>query len=132
MDYMVGAYLAGLGIVDMRTKRLPLWIVAVGCIGSGIYCVAVSGLAVFILGALPGIVLLIISLFAPMCLGAGDGLIAVIYGLLYGWRRTCIWLMIGFWIAALFGVVMRMIQKRQKISIPFIPFLAIVHVGMLL
>ena len=132
MNYIVGGYLLGLSIEDLRTKRLPMWILAIGCVGSCVYSVMTVGIAAAIIGGIPGAVLLIVSAVLPESLGIGDGVLAVIYGMLYGWSKTCIWLMLGFWAAAVVGLIFRLFKKEKRITIPFVPFLAVVHVGMCL
>lgn len=132
VSYIIGGYILGLSIVDIKQKKLPLWILASGCIVSGIYSVIYLGLLSTTTGAIPGIALLIISFLLPQSVGKGDGLLAVIYGFLYGWIRTCVWLMLGFWCAAVFGLFCRFFSREKNLTIPFVPFLLLVHVGMCL
>ena len=131
-NWMVGVCLLCFGLYDMKKKKIPFG-PAVGlcmvCLGYGIFD---SGVMQTLTGILPGTVLLLISIVAPGQIGMGDGLIAIGYGAVIGWRRTCLWLLFAFFFTAVTGVIIGITQKNNRISLPFIPFLAMVHVGMCL
>ena len=131
MSYVVGGCLAVLSIEDIRKQVLPVWVLVMLLLSSMVYGVGQhAGLLEIIFSAFPGILLVVEAVLIPKSIGIGDGILSVCYGLVYGWKRTCIWLMLGFLLAAVFGVVLKLFYKRRHIRIPFIPFLTIVHVGM--
>lgn len=132
MDLVIGGYLIGLSMEDMRRKKLSLWVLGIGGIGSFLYSIIYAGIFGVVAGSIPGVILLILSRLLPESVGAGDGILAVIYGVCYGWQKACIWLMFSFFAAAVFGVFFSFFRKEKSMKIPFVPFLALVHVGMCL
>ena len=52
------------------------------------------------------------------------------YGMIYGWKRTSIWLMNSFLVAAVIGMIISCMCKKRRIELPFVPFLTAVHIGM--
>ena len=73
-----------------------------------------------------------ISKLLPQSLGIGDGILSVMYGMIYGWKRTSIWLMNSFLVAAVIGMIISCMCKKRRIELPFVPFLTAVHIGMYL
>ena len=131
MSCVVGGCLAVLSIEDIRKKVLPVWILVILLLSSMAYGVGqYAGLLEIIFSVLPGIMLVVVALLLPKSIGIGDGILGICYGLVYGWKRTCIWLMLGFFLVAVFGVFLKLFFKTEYIRIPFIPFLTLVHVGM--
>lgn len=130
MNNIISVYLIGLSIWDIRFRKLPIGILVVGMIGGVVYCIFDIGIVQIVLGMIPGIIVLAVAIFIPNCIGVGDGMLAIVYGLLYGWKDTCIWLLLSFWLAAVFGVLFQCLKKESKICMPFIPFLTLVHIGM--
>lgn len=132
MDRVVTIVLLYLGIKDIRERELSL---------RGLFGVLLLGVLVdlktaqwklLVLGSLPGLVLCLLSFLFPQEIGLGDGILAIGYGLAYGWKRTCIWLMIGLMLAAVFGSIYYMIRRKRHIELPFVPFLFITHIGLCL
>lgn len=132
MDLVVGGYLLELSIEDVRKRKLPLWILIVGIMGSALYGLKYIGVFGMLAGILPGVILLIISALLPHSIGTGDGILTVIYGAVYGWKRACIWLMFGFFGAAVFGLFYCLCQREKHMKLPLVPFLTLIHVGMCL
>ena len=131
MNYVVGGCLMVLSIEDIRKRLLPVWVLVILLLSSMVYGVRQhAGLFEIICSVFPGVWLVVAALLLPQSIGLGDGMLSVCYGLLYGWKRTCIWLMLGFFLTAVFGLTLKLFYKRKHICIPFIPFLTIVHVGM--
>lgn len=121
-----------LGIEDLRTKTISLWLIVLAVFGSIIYGVYENGVIQSLIGMLPGILLVGLSFLQPEALGKGDGLIAIAYGNIYGWRNTCLWLMYSFLLVATIGLFARLVCPKSKKQLPFIPFMGIVHMGMCL
>lgn len=132
MMVLVAIVLVLLGIEDLHTQKLSLWPVIALIMLSAIYAVCSFSIMQCILGVLPGICLLILSHLQPEILGAGDALITIIYGLMFGWFYTCIWLMWSFFLAAVVGVFWKLLRKTSNIRLPFVPFMALVQIGMCL
>lgn len=131
-NWIVGVCLVCLGLYDMKKKKIPLGPAVGLCMVSLVYGAVDGGVMQTLTGILPGAVLFLVSIVAPGQIGKGDGLIAIAYGAVMGWQRTCCWLLFAFFFTALTGVIIGIKQKNKRISMPFIPFLAMVHVGMCL
>lgn len=132
MDLVVSVYLLELSIEDIRKKKLPLGILGIGFIGSVWYSFIYKGLSGTLIGIIPGVSLIILSLLLPQSIGIGDGILAVIYGVVYGWQRACLWLMCGFLLVAVLGIYISLFRRGKGSMLPFVPFLTLVHVGMCL
>ncbi len=123
-------YLAVLSFQDIKQKKVSLWLLLAAIIGGVCYAI-VQQKGFHILGdILPGILMCMITFLAPKALGIGDGIVGVIYGLFYGWRSTCICLMLAFGLTVIVGVTLCIGRSGRRVQIPFIPFLMAVHVGM--
>ena len=132
MDYIMLGDLCILSILDVRSKKVPLVMLTVAMAAAILYGCKQGGFGYMILGVIPGILLCMVSICLPECLGLGDGLLGIVYGALYGWKQTCIWYLYGMFLAAVFGVCRNIcfgISIKRKETIPFIPMLTIVHIG---
>ena len=132
MDWIIGGYLLELSIEDIRKRKLSLWFLIMGILGSILYGFGYRDLLYVVTGIIPGAILLIFSVLMPKGIGIGDGILAIIYGIVYGWMRTCVWLIAGFLMAAVFGVFCYLFQRAKSMLIPLVPFLMLAHVGMCL
>lgn len=131
MDYIVLGYLFILSVMDIRSKKVPLIALIFPLAAAIVYGFCTTGFWNLVLGIMPGILLCVLSVCFPKSLGLGDGLLGIICGALYGWRRTCMWFLFGLTMAAAFGIC-RVIWHRRTESMPLIPFLTIIHIGALL
>ncbi len=130
VNYIVGVSLILLGLEDIRNGEIHAAILVGLIYLSVIYSIPNNTMMELGIGMLPGMILCILSAAIPTCLGMADGMLTVCYGLIYGWQKVCVLLMMGFWLAAMIGVVLSLVKKRNNIKMPFIPFLALVHIGM--
>ena len=129
-NILLSGYLMVLSFQDIKQKKVSLWLLVVSIIGGVCYAfVQQRGWSVWG-DVLPGILLCTLAFLVPKVLGIGDGMVGVIYGLFYGWRCTCICLMLAFGLTVIVGVILCIGRSGRRIQIPFIPFLMVVHVGM--
>lgn len=131
MDYGIAVYLVGLSVLDIKKKKIPLIMMLILMVTIGIYSGLRTDIKDIIFGIIPGIVLCLIAVVLPQCMGIGDGLLVVICGTYLGWRDTCVWIMFSFLLAAVFGLCF-LGRKKRRCEIPFIPFLTLVYIGGLL
>ena len=129
MDFFVGGYLLVLSVEDVRYKKVSLWILIVSLVIAVCYSCAFSKDGIWFLNIVPGILLCILAAAVPKCLGLADGMLAIFYGILYGFRKTCLWMMIGLGLSAVCGVFWSIFKRRTHLQVPLIPFLAIAHMG---
>lgn len=121
-----------LGIEDLRIKKIPFWPTALLVLCAIVYGIFENGIIQSMLGMIPGMLLLAISIMQPQSLGKGDGLIAIAYGNVFGWRDTCIWLFYSFFLVSIIGVLCGLLIRKKKMAFPLVPFMGIVHMGMCL
>lgn len=131
-DIWVGCGLLGLSVGDIRKRSIPLWEVLVFLFVGIIYGLWKNGVVEVLYGFLPGILLCVAAMVMPDDVGMGDGIVTVVYGSIYGWQKACLWLVISFFLVAIGGVLLCVIQQRKRVRLPFVPFLTAVHVGMCL
>lgn len=78
----------------------------------------------FLMGVIPGILLLCIGKASRGALGLGDGMIVLVCGIYLGIWRVIEWVTIGLFMAAIWaGVLMIVRKKNRRASFPFVPFL---------
>lgn len=131
-DIWVGCGLLGLSVGDIRKRSIPLWEVLVFLFVGIIYGLWKNGVVEVLSGFLPGVLLCVAAMVMPDDVGMGDGIVTVVYGSIYGWQKACLWLVISFFLVAIGGVLLCVIQQRKRVRLPFVPFLTAVHVGMCL
>ena len=121
--------LAAAAYSDIRTKRVPLWTVALmACLGMvETVLVLTDGtktLPEVMLSMAPGMLLLGLSVMSAHAVGAGDGLLLVSAGPVFGLTGIAVMLMIALCMSALVSVVLLVTKKAdRKARIPFVPFL---------
>ena len=114
-------------VPDLRTKRIPVRIPAV-CILAAIAWNLFPSEAdrqELWMGAVPGAVLLLLSLLSGGKIGEGDGICLLICGLYVGTANTILIAETALMTAAAAGMVL-LITKRRRAEdrLPFVPFLA--------
>lgn len=132
MDYITAVVLLGLGVKDMRERELSLRVLSGVLILGILFSLKTMQWKLLVLGSLPGLVLCLLSFLLPQGIGLGDGMLAISYGLVYGWKRTCIWLMTGLLLAAVYGSIYYLRSRERHIQLPFVPFLFVSHIGLCL
>lgn len=129
-NILLSGYLMVLSFQDIKQKKVSLWLLVATIIGGVCYAfVQQRGWSIWG-DVLPGILLCTLAFLVPRALGIGDGMVGVIYGLFYGWRTTCICLMLAFNLTVIVGVLLCIGKSGKRVQVPFIPFLMAVHVGM--
>ena len=113
---------------DMRTKRIPVWI-------PGIFFAAAAGANLFEhgfiskwelwAGAVPGALLLLLSLGLKEKIGEGDGICLLVSGLMTGLTHAVILAETALILAAAAGTICIWTgRKKAEEKIAFVPFLA--------
>ncbi|MBR1851825.1 MAG: hypothetical protein IJ794_01415 [Lachnospiraceae bacterium] len=138
---IIMGYLICLTCWDMREKKLPVWLLALGS-GCGLV-----GVSVFIwmgqgswqwemlsicLAVLPGVLLIVLAKLTQKA-GLGDGWTLLNVGM-FETYKTCLFLLgISLMIMAVFSAVLLLLRKATKnTKIPYIPFLALAYLCRLL
>lgn len=129
------AYLSVLSILDIRFRKMPVWLLVVGGIvgigyqiwrwvkGDSISIVLIGG------GVIVGLIFLVVSKITGQALGYGDGIIILILGIYLGFWDLSVVLMIAFFAASVMAMVLIVVKRgKRKRTMPFVPFLCIGYV----
>jgi prepilin signal peptidase PulO-like enzyme (type II secretory pathway) len=77
-----------------------------------------------VLAVLPGAGCILISFLTREALGYGDGIVIMVHGLGMGFTCTVEWLLLGFFLSAIWAVYLCVFRKAdRKKEFPFLPFL---------
>lgn len=130
IDYVVCGYLILIGISDIKYKKIPLCLLLIGLFCGLIYGVSCFGICDTCLALIPGVILSVFAWLFPQSLGIGDGMVAMLYGMVYGWQKVCICLLFAFCITAVTGVFAAIVCRKRQLVLPFIPFFGLIHMVM--
>ena len=109
---------------DIKEKRIYLPLVIFFLISA----LLISGKC-FVMGLIPGMLLLIYSLLSSEKLGQGDAYMIMTEGLIRGCRENIILICAAFIMAAVISAMLMVFGKVKKTdTLPFVPFLAIAYV----
>lgn len=123
-------WLLGLSVYDVRYRRVPVWMILLGggtAAGSGIFqCVRLESSPVgFLLGMIPGMVLLLLAL-GTQKVGWADGVVLMFLGSALGFRRCLLAMMCSLVLISVVSVALLILKKANKgTAIPYVPFLTI-------
>ena len=134
---MLGIYLAYLAVEDIRKKSLPIPGIVAGLILVPVFIIAEGTENITITdnlkGMIPGVLLLFISFFSRGQIGCGDGAVVLITGFAVGIGSTVILLTGALLLIAFFSAGMLITGKlNRKSTLPFIPFVFIGYMGVLI
>ena len=120
---------------DIKKKRVHVFLIGVGffilcacsfLIGEITIWSRIAGLGL-------GLLLLLLTLITRGQIGIGDGLIVSIIGVSLGFPIAAFTLTYGLFASAVFSIGLILIKKvNKKATIPFIPFIFIGYLGVLL
>ena len=119
----VTGWLLAAGIMDVRTRRVPVWMLV---LGGGLAMWAAlsrqSGYLEMLKGALPGVLLLLTAL-ATKKAGYGDGIVLACQAL--GGDRSLLLFGLGLFLISLCALALLALRRaRRDTGLPFLPFLA--------
>ena len=116
-------------IMDVKSRRVPLWLLVTG----GIFSLGVSVFQCMeggreyvdmIRGMLPGIGLLIVAFITKQA-GYGDGIVLICLGLLLGGGKSLLLTGLSLFFGSVFSMILLVFRKvGRNPKIPYLPFLA--------
>lgn len=122
---VLGISLAVFAVLDVKYQEIPVvpvFVLGVGILGVRLWSGAT--LAELLLGLLPGVFLLLLSVFSQGGIGIGDGLLLLVIGLGNGLETTILILWIAFFTGGVYAASLLLLKKAgRKTSFPFLPFL---------
>lgn len=125
-EIVLGIFLIMATVCDVRTKRLPLALLAVWISAGALLCLLLrpASMTDEFMGILTGVVFIAVSIVSDGKLGLGDGVAILAVGIYLGGRSagfTCLYALI---LSAAFSMAILMTGKYTgDKEIPFIPFL---------
>lgn len=134
-QFLCGGYLLGLSVWDIWSRRIPACLLALGAGAAALYQIIwgeIPGI-LSIAGAAVGVVFLIVSKVTEEAFGYGDSFLILVLGIYLGfWNLLCL-LVASFMLAAGFAMVVLAAKHfKRKTVFPFIPFLGIGYLLMVL
>lgn len=120
---------------DLRRKRINLILIGIGILTLFICTVIQNELTIWnrLTGLSLGILLLGLNPITKGQIGIGDGLIVSTTGLCLGFSKNAVMLAYGLFTSAIFSIILILFcHVNKKKTIPFIPFLFIGYLGVLL
>lgn len=124
---VVSIWLLTMSIVDVRSCRIPLWLLGVGGVVTafiGVYGCAKSGWSYLDIfgGMLPGGLLFVAGILTKL-VGYGDGMVLSAVGMVVGFKDCLLILALALGLAAVCSVVLLVLGRvNRKSCIPFLPF----------
>lgn len=121
---MTMLWLFGISVMDIRRRRVPVWMLVPGGILAGIMFICQQAMPGDMLKAiLPGDVLLVTA-FLTKKAGYGDGIVMLFLGILSGSVKSLLIFAVSLFLAAVFSVILLGVRKvGRNTRIPFLPFL---------
>ena len=124
-----------LAVIDVRHRRLPVWSLFVLFIMAVICRFLIHRVALWdvLSGAAAGVLFLLISKITREGFGYADSALILSLGVFLGLQKLFVLLAAAFFLAAVFaggGLLTGRFSRKQ--AFPFIPFLAVSYVGILL
>ena len=132
MSGLNGVMIIGLGVlsvIDIKNKKLPTSLIGIFAIVCFILrCFQGISTGSFILGLLPGIVLLLLAISSGEKIGIGDALVVGILGIGYAIENVISILGISLFLIAIWAMGLLIIKKaNKKTELPFLPYLFVGH-----
>ncbi len=129
--YGGGLYLGILSLIDIRTRKIPQWLLILGMLMAVItksICKNIS-IILIISGVAIGLLFCMISKTTGEKLGVGDSYVITLIGAFTGMWNLLQILCYAFLFSACYSAAILIIKKfNRKIQIPFIPFLMAAYV----
>ena len=122
--FLLGGYLLLLSVEDIRKKKIPIWVLAAAILVSPLFWLfSEEEISTFILGIIPGVILILISFVSRGGIGLADAFVVVILGMNTGLTAVLMTVTISFGLIALFSGGMLIAGKlKLKSTLPYIPF----------
>jgi len=124
-EWLMFGALTGLSAYDLKTRQIPVPVVVFLGIAALIYRLSTGGgIPESVLGLLPGIGLLLVSVCTRESIGTGDGMVLCAVGLFCGLRQTMAVLGMALIISAVLAMVLLVLRRAgRKTELPFLPSL---------
>ena len=116
-------------IFDIRSRRIPVWMLVLGGSFAVLTAVCRCGFALaeyveMIKGCVPGMILLLMAAATDKA-GTADGLVLIFLGICMGGKSCLAVFMLSLVLISLFSAVLLMLRRAgRNTKLPYLPFLA--------
>lgn len=131
-DRLILVFLILCSVSDIRTKKIPTFLLILMSVVTVMLCVTLSGQNFWnrFWGVGVGVVFWVISRCTGEAVGYGDSWILLLLGGYLGVRIILELVMSAFFLAGIFSLMGIVFGKwGKKVSIPFVPFLTAAYIG---
>lgn len=121
-------YLSGLSVMDIRNRRLPVWLLALGGVLAAVFQFFWKEVPMLLVvaGGSVGLVFLAVSKVTDEDFGYGDSILIGIMGIYLGFWNLLALLTVTFLLASAAAMAVLVKKRfRKKTLLPFVPFLGI-------
>lgn len=134
---VLGIFLAIASYMDIKYREISILLCIIFMVmglGMGIAecicqaeCICKAGcIKQMIISTIPGVIMLFVSKVTNQGIGMGDGTVAIAIGVLLGYEKTVLALLVGFMIAGVISIILLVFKKATKsYELPFIPLLSV-------
>ncbi|MBO4981161.1 MAG: hypothetical protein J6C84_04610 [Lachnospiraceae bacterium] len=131
-------YVAVLGAMDIREKKVPVWLLILGAMETIMVRLAEGFMdgwqkntGSILWGMLPGLFLLAMAYLTKKA-GYGDGVVLCLLGIRCGYRFCLAIFCMSLLLLSLTCMVLLLLKRvRRNTRIPYLPFLTVVYAGYL-
>lgn len=126
--------LVGLAVWDIRYRQMPLWVLLL-ILAASVICKGIVrdvSFTLAVMGGAVGLCFMGISAATNESFGYADSILIFILGIYMGVWNVLYLLAMAFLLAAVYaGIKLSLHRFGRKVSIPFIPFLALGYMGVM-
>jgi len=119
-------------VVDIWLRRISLLSLGVYVLVWLAVCMPYCDWEMTLSAMIPGIILMIVGYLTKDSIGLGDGILLFFMGLCISWTQILIMLMVAFLLAFCWAVTQWVLYKSGQKSFPFVPFMLMGYVVMLM
>lgn len=120
-NIFITLYLFLASIFDVKTRKIPLILIIIFSIIEIIYFTNFH----FVLGLIPGFLMIIISRITCNSIGYGDSFLILSLGFSLSIYTVFQLLLLGLFFSSIIGCLLLLKNKNKKYKLPFLPFLFI-------
>ena len=125
---LTGCWLLAASTLDIRSQRIPVWMLVLGGVLAGLTAVCRCGAMLaecvdMIKGCIPGVILLIMAAATGKA-GMADGIVLIFLGICMGGKICLAVFMLSLLLISLFsGVLLVLRRAGRNTRLPYLPFL---------
>ncbi len=133
IDVFAAGVLLLSAVTDIKHRKVNVYVIILGSLAVMlIHLFARSGLTDFVIGMIPGAVMLVAARVSGQAIGYGDGLLILFLGICFGWQGSLFILLTSLLLISVCGLVLMCFGRaNRKTSWPMAPWIlaaTIIHI----